>query len=117
MKKIFAWFVLLIFSFVLAQERSVYINMVLLNKKTLQELESYYGTILDGNYWYDSTSGLWGMQGGPAQGQIMSGLVLGGSLQTDASNGSTKMFVNGRQLSTSEYGRFAAHLAIPSGHY
>jgi hypothetical protein len=43
-------------------------------------------------------SGLWGLQGGPAQGQIAPWLSLGGPLRADASGGTTRVFVNGREL-------------------
>jgi hypothetical protein len=49
-------------------------------------------------YWYDSISGAWGRQDGPTLGFIQSGLALGGSLQANASNGKTGVFINGRQL-------------------
>lgn len=55
-----------------------------------------------GRYWYDPTSGLWGMEGGPALGQILPELGLGGPLQPDASGGGTNVFVNGREIHVQE---------------
>ena len=58
--------------------------------------------IAPGRYWYDRVSGLWGMEGGPTQGQLLAGLELGGPLQADASGGGTGVFINGRELHPEE---------------
>jgi hypothetical protein len=42
------------------------------------------------------------MEGGPVQGQILAGLALGGPLQSDASHGTTGVFINGRQITFQE---------------
>lgn len=55
-----------------------------------------------GSYWYDRMSGLWGLEGQPAAGQIYPGLDLGGPLNENASRGSSNVFVNGRRLTASE---------------
>jgi len=79
--------------------RSVYINREKLSTETVQALESPYGiSILDGHYWYDRYSGLWGMEGGPTLGVVMPGLSLGGDLPVDAANGNTGVFLNGLEL-------------------
>jgi hypothetical protein len=59
-------------------------------------------TIPPGRYWYDSKSGLWGMEGGPTVGQIFPELELGGPLQPNASGGGTGVFINGRELHPQE---------------
>lgn len=56
----------------------------------------------DGAYWYDSMSGLWGVQGGPAVGQMPPQLNLGGALALDASTGGTGIVINGRELHLTE---------------
>ena len=56
------------------------------------------GSIPDGAYWYDNSSGAWGSQGAQTSGFIQPGLNLGGQLRPDASNGNTGVFINGRQL-------------------
>lgn len=56
----------------------------------------------DGAYWYDRLSGLWGVRGGPAQGQMPAGLELGGPLRLDASTGGTGIVINGRELHPTE---------------
>ena len=66
-------------------------------------LMQHYGVIPAGNYWYDPVSGFWGASGGPAAGQIMSGLALGGPLPANASGGGTGVFVNGREIHPQEY--------------
>ena len=58
--------------------------------------------IAPGRYWYDRVSGLWGMEGGPTQGQLLAGLELGGPLAADASGGGTGVFINGRELHPEE---------------
>jgi len=56
----------------------------------------------DGAYWYDRMSGLWGVQGGPAVGQMPPELNLGGALAVDASTGGTGIVFNGRELHLTE---------------
>ena len=56
----------------------------------------------DGRYWYDKTSGLWGLAGEPTYGQIAPGLEIGGPLRADASAGTTDVIVNGRRLRVEE---------------
>jgi hypothetical protein len=78
---------------------SVIINGVSLNDDKVRALEKQYGIrILNGDYWYDKVSGAWGLRGGPAVGLILPLLDLGGSLQPNASNGNTGVFINGREL-------------------
>jgi hypothetical protein len=82
----------------------VIVNRVPLSNEQVGALEYLYGPIRPGSYWYDSTSGLWGSEGGPSTGQILSGMNLGGPLRSDASAGTTGVFFNGRQLHASEVG-------------
>jgi hypothetical protein len=51
-----------------------------------------------GDLWYDHTSGGWGIMGGPCRGAIRANLPLPGPMPVDASNGNTKVFLNGREL-------------------
>ena len=82
-----------------ASAADVYVNAVRLDESTRQALERRYGVpIKPERYWYDSVSGVWGVQGGPAAGQIHPGLRLGGPLRPDASGGGTGVVVNGREL-------------------
>jgi hypothetical protein len=70
---------------------------------TIADLERIYRTpIAPGRYWYDPVSGAWGREGGPIAGQIFARLRLGGPLRADASNGTSRVFVNGRELTTVE---------------
>lgn len=83
----------------ITNSRHVFINGMRLSDEQLADLERTYRThVQDGAYWYDRICGAWGVQGGPTLGFIQAGLALGGSLQTDASNGDTGVFINGRQL-------------------
>lgn len=82
-----------------AVAQEVTVNRVRLDDRTRVALERAYGVpVAPGRYWYDAFSGVWGVEGGPAQGQIHPGLQLGGPLRADASGGDTGVFVNGRQL-------------------
>lgn len=86
-------------AFAAAPARAVYVNGARVSPATLHALEAEYRTpVTDGRYWYDAHSGLWGRQGGAALGRIDAGLKLGGRLRADASNGDTRVFVNGRRL-------------------
>jgi hypothetical protein len=77
----------------------VVVNSDRLKDSTRQALERSYGVpIKPGKHWYDAVSGVWGMEGGPAEGQIHAGLRLGGPLKRDASKGRTGVIVNGREL-------------------
>lgn len=83
--------------------RAVHVNRVALDAKEIVALEQAYRVrILDGRYWYDKVSGAWGMEGGPALGQIHPALKLDGALRADASGGGqgklTGVFINGREL-------------------
>ncbi|MFQ5994134.1 MAG: hypothetical protein ACE5K1_03490 [Acidiferrobacterales bacterium] len=79
--------------------RAIFVNQVRLNEQQVQALQSVYQTrIPDGHYWYDTVSGLWGMQGGPVAGQTLPGLNIGGPLRADASNGNTGVFINRREV-------------------
>lgn len=79
--------------------RAVVINGVHLSDDDVSALERAYRTSLkDGTYWYDRACGAWGIQGGPTLGFLQAGLAIGGALQSNASNGDTGVFINGRQL-------------------
>jgi hypothetical protein len=95
-----AAFAILVSSSVVSAETRgrVSVNDQPINAQQLAVLEYVYGPIQSGAYWYDPISGLWGMQGGPASGQIAAWLSLGGPLRSDASGSGTGVYVNGREL-------------------
>lgn len=79
--------------------RNVLINGKRLSDDDLVRLEAaYHIRISDADYWYDPVLGAWGVRGGPTLGFIAPGLDLGGPLPADASDGETRIFVNGREL-------------------
>ncbi len=109
MKRVFIFFMVAVifFSFTLIgpnvygdeNKKIVYVNQVLLNEQEIQTLETLYNIrLVSGYFWYDSISGLWGIEGGPTMGQILPGLKLGGPLRADASKSKTGVFINGREI-------------------
>jgi hypothetical protein len=79
--------------------RAVVVNGVQLPEEQVLMLERrYQAHIPGGAYWYDNVCGAWGVQGGPTLCTIEAGLNLGGPLQREASNGSTGIYINGREL-------------------
>ena len=81
------------------QSRNVVINRLRLPDEQVAALEQSYRTrIQDGAYWYDRTSGAWGIEGGPVRGFVPAGMNVGGDLRADASRGNTAVFINGREL-------------------
>lgn len=55
-----------------------------------------------GCYWYDKASGMFGIEGQPPAGDLPPGVDLGGPLRADASHGASGVFLNGREVTTTE---------------
>ena len=96
----------------------VFVNGVRLEASTRQALERGYGVPINpGKYWYDGVSGVWGREGGPAEGQIHPGLRLGGPIKRDASKGRTGVIVNGRELHALDVAALRRCVAVIPGRY
>ena len=94
---------LLCFTSQTTAQTGVYVNGTEMPTAYKQTMEQYYQMkIQQGRYWYDATCGLWGLEGGPALGIILANLPLGGRLNSNASNGRTGIFINGRQINYTE---------------
>jgi hypothetical protein len=81
----------------------VIINNNVLSKEQIQEIKNRYGIEPKaGNYWYDSSSGLYGVTGYPSYGFMYPGHNFG-TLSRNASAGSTGVIINGRDLPQTEW--------------
>ncbi|MEM7453288.1 MAG: hypothetical protein AAF456_02925 [Planctomycetota bacterium] len=80
----------------------VVINGTALDQQQLNAIKSAYGIEpLPGHYWYDSMSGLYGVVGYQAYGFMLPGHSFG-PLSRTASNGTSGVIVNGRELQMAE---------------
>lgn len=96
---------------------SVVVNGRPLPASLRAELQRTYGTdVLPGHWWYDARSGMFGPVGGPVAGLLRPGHDLG-PLASDASHGTSGVFVNGRQLTSQEAIYLAALMGIQPGRY
>jgi hypothetical protein len=78
------------------------INGVTLTAQQKSEFVRMYRTPpLAGNFWYDTRSGLWGVDGREAFGVLRPGHSYG-QLSPTASRGTTGVFINGRQINMAE---------------
>jgi hypothetical protein len=86
-----------------SKNEKVIINGTTLTNEKVSELEQIYSVKpLPGNYWYDASSGLYGVVGYAAYGFMFSGHEFG-ELDSNASNGDAGVFVNGRELPQIEW--------------
>ena len=82
---------------------AIHVNGAALSIDTVRALQQAYPVaIAPGRYWYDRISGAYGREGQPIAGQMIAGLDLGGALRSDASRGSSGVFINGRQVTVGE---------------
>jgi len=96
---------------------------VVVNGKTLSPDEILlivavtYQQPAPGRYWYDGVAGLWGLEGQGTAGAMPAGLTLGGSLQSNASRGTSGVYVNGRQLTHDEVAYLSQLGPVNAGRY
>jgi hypothetical protein len=97
----------------------VLVNGQPLSRATIHALAQIGVQARPGSFWYDNVSGATGVSGLGTLGFIPAGLGLGGPLQADASNGTSGVFINGRQATTGEVAFLQAltGAAIPPGRY
>lgn len=80
----------------------VFVNQKELTSEQMADLKRIYGTAPPvGRYWYDPRSGLIGVWGFEAAGQLSPGHSFG-PLLPDSSRGNTGIFINGRQTNLAE---------------
>ena len=103
-KKLYFWICFALFiSMAKSSETKVIINGVNLKLTQVELLETAYKVkIKEGRFWYDTLSGLWGLEGGPTLGQILPGLKLGGPLLKNSSGKGSGVFINGREVHSLE---------------
>ena len=79
--------------------RPLRVNRVAIPDAQVQAFERENRVVIPrGDFWYDTVSGAWGVDGGPTLGFTAPGMRLGGPLPADASHGDTGVFINGREL-------------------
>jgi len=99
-------------------QRSVVVNGVRIGDEQVSAIERAWGmAVADGNYWYDSACGAWGLEGGPCAGFVQAGLELGGALRPDASRGHTGVVINGRELHILDVMALQRFVPVVPGHY
>lgn len=84
-----------------AAATGVFVNGQRLSTVQLRQLQRAFGPVPGGRYWYDATSGLYGLEGGPPAGALPAGQPIG-TLSADASRGRSGVYLNGRQLPVGE---------------
>jgi len=85
--------------------RNVVVNNI---KLTDSEVSMLGGMVMDGNYWYDHKCGAWGYMGGPCLGIVQPNLaIVKGKMPSNASNGNSGVYINGRQLHADDVATFA----------
>jgi hypothetical protein len=90
------------------QQTGVFVNGRQLSVQELRQHEATYNApVARGYYWYDPTSGLYGYWGREAIGYIRTGHTYG-RVPTNASNGNTGIYLNGRHLNSVELTRWQA---------
>lgn len=100
-----------------AVRRSIQINGAYLTPeraRTLARLEAtYHGSLPNGAYWYDPVNGAAGVWGQPGAAILPAGLDLGPPLPANASNGTSGVYINNRQLQNVEVQFLSALVGVP----
>lgn len=89
-------------SFASAGSTGIFVNERELTPQQVAEIKAAYMFVAPpGHYWYDSRSGLWGLMGHEAAGFLRPGHDFG-PLSPNPSNGTTGVFINGREINMAE---------------
>ncbi|CAA7393862.1 unnamed protein product [Spirodela intermedia] len=84
---------------------NVYVNRKQLSQDEMILLQSSPNPptkLKPGYYWYDKVSGFWGKEGHKPHKIISPHLNVGGNLMPEASNGTTGVFINNREITKTE---------------
>ena len=96
------------------QTGNVVINNYRLSPQDIEQIKKIYGDDpISGTYWYDTRSGAFGIEGGPAIGVMYPGHKFG-TLAADASRGTSGVFINGRELQNKEAYQMARLFGYPA---
>ena len=96
---------------------AVVINGQTLDASTMASLQASGVQPPAGRYWYDARCGAWGYEGQGTAGFVQAGLAIGGPLSPKASAGTTGVFINGRELPTSDLVALQRLGPVPQGRY
>jgi len=98
--------------------KNIIVNDQLVDSSVISQLEKTYSVkFVPGNYWYDKMTGAFGKQDGPCTGIGVAGLDIGGPLRATSSGGTTKVFINTRELHAEDVQGLQTFMQVIPGRY